>query len=49
MYKAAAVADVKRDFEEIFAESKQMTEEDCRANVFRRIFRSLIELIAPMI
>ena len=49
MYKAAAVADVKRDFEGIFAESKQMTEADCRVNVFRRIFRSLIELIAPMI
>ena len=49
MYKSAAVADVKRDFEEVFTESKQIKEEDCRAGVFRRIFRSLIERIAPMI
>ena len=49
MYKAPAVADVRRDFEEVFAVSKEMTTDDCRANVFRRIYRSLIELIAPMI
>ena len=49
MYKSSAVADVKRDFESVFSESKEMTAEDCRVGVFRRIFRSLIELIAPMI
>ncbi len=49
MYRAPAIADVRADFEGIFAVSKQITEEDCRVNVFRRVFRSLIELIAPMI
>lgn len=49
MYRAKMIPDVRRDLEEVFEVSREITLEDCRAGVFRRIFRSLIELIAPMV
>ena len=49
MFRSDTVADVKRDIEEVIAVSKKLTAEECRAGIPRRIFRSVIELIAPMI
>lgn len=49
MYKSAAVADIKRDYEEMIKVSREITLEDCRANIFKRFMRSVIELVAPLI
>ncbi len=49
MYRSAAIDDVKRDFDELFGVSREITPEDCKVGLFKRICRSLIELIAPMI
>ena len=49
IYDSPVISDIKKDYEDILAVSRQITLDDCKANVFTRLKRSLIELIAPMI
>ncbi len=49
LYESPIIPEIKKDYEDILSVSRQVTLEDCKANVFTRLLRSLIELIAPMI
>ncbi len=43
------INDIKEDFEEMFAVSHEVTEEDCKANFIKRAIRSVMDLMAPLI
>ena len=46
MYKTDSIADIKKDMENIFAESKHITES--KNSVTRQVFRGVLELLAPL-
>ena len=44
-----AVADIKRDFEEMFAVCRDVTEEYGKSGVIQRFWRYILRLIAPLV
>jgi len=48
MYACDAVMDVKADFMDSLGKCRRIGEEDCRDHFFRRLFRAVMALIAPM-
>jgi cardiolipin synthase len=50
MYDVPAVMDIKKDFVDALAMSHEVTAEECRrVNVFRRVFRALLNLASPLL
>lgn len=48
MYNSSAISDIAKDMENIFEESRLIDEESCRTSLFKRVFRAVIELFAPL-
>jgi cardiolipin synthase len=48
LYKTDSVLSVRDDFIKTLEVCREITAEDCRANVFVRIFRSILRLFAPI-
>ncbi len=48
MYGSSAVREVKEDFIKTLAHCEEITEEKCRANIFTRLFQSILRLFAPL-
>ncbi len=49
MYRASAVADIKTDMTRVLESSREITQTDCRVSFLRRLYRSVLDLIAPML
>ncbi len=49
MYRTDAIADIKTDFIRILESSREITAADCRVPFFRRLYRSVLGIIAPML
>ena len=49
MYRTPAIADIKTDFVRILESSREITPEDCRVSWLRRLYRSVLDIIAPML
>ena len=48
LYQTHSVLDVKRDFLETLESCRQITEKDCKANVFVQFFQSICRIFAPL-
>lgn len=49
MYKASCIKDILKDYKETLKLSHEITLEECKnVNVFRRIFRAILRLFAPL-
>lgn len=48
VYNSSTVLDIKEDFLKTQQVSKQITLEDCKSNVFLRIFQEILRLFAPL-
>ena len=49
MYQTACLKDIRRDFEETFARSHQVTLEECQdISIIRRFFRAFLNIISPV-
>lgn len=49
MYKTDCIMDIKKDFEETFAECRNVTEKyGIRPNLFVRFYKSILRLVAPL-
>lgn len=48
LWGASALKDIKRDLEDIFKVSREVTKESCKANIFKRAMRSVLEVMAPL-
>ena len=49
MYRTDAIADIKTDYIRILESSREITAADCRVPWFRRLYRSVLGIIAPML
>ena len=49
MYRTPAIADIKKDCIHILESSREITAADCRVSYLRRLYRSILEIIAPML
>lgn len=49
MYETSVIADIKKDCEETFSKSYQITLENRKQNVFGRLFDSVLRLISPLL
>lgn len=49
LYQTSCLKDIRRDFEETFACSHQVTLEECQSiSIFRRFFRAFLNIISPV-
>ncbi len=48
LYQTKSVLDVKRDFLKTLESCRQITEKDCKANVFVQFFQSICRIFAPL-
>ena len=49
MYGTPAVGEIKADFVRILESSREITRADCRVSLLRRLYRSVLELFAPLL
>lgn len=49
MYRTPAIDDIKTDFVRILESSREITPEDCRVSWLRRLYHSVLDIIAPML
>ena len=48
LYRTSSVAEVKEDFLKTQATCRQITDQDCKANVLMRLFRNVCRVFAPL-
>jgi len=48
IYDAPVIEDIRADLEKTIAESRRVTADSCKVNVFRRALRALLELFSPL-
>ena len=48
LYKTACLADMKTDFARMFADSREITEKDCKVGLLRDLFRAVLEIMSPL-
>ena len=48
LYQTDSIADIKRDYLETVARCREITESDCRANIFVWFFRGICRIFAPL-
>lgn len=49
MYRTSCLKDIRRDFEETFAVSHEVTLEECRdISIIRRFIRAFLNIVSPV-
>lgn len=48
LYKTPCLADMKTDFVRMFADSREITAKDCKVGLLRDLFRSVLEIMSPL-
>ncbi len=48
LYRAPVLADIKKDFTDILAVSREITLADCKVGFLRRLYRSVLEILSPL-
>ena len=48
LYKTPCLADMKADFVRMFADSREITLADCKVGLLRDLFRSVLEIMSPL-
>ena len=48
LYQTHSIASIKRDFLETLESCRQLTEKDCKANIFVQFFQSICRIFAPL-
>lgn len=49
LYKTPSVAEIKRDFENVFPLCREVTLENCKVSFIRGLFRSVLDFLAPLL
>ncbi len=49
MYRTPCIPSIKADFEETFAECREVTLETCRVSPLRSLYRSILDLLSPLL
>ncbi len=47
-YKTSSIADIEADFHQTLAQCRQITEEECRPNLFIKILQDICRIFAPL-
>lgn len=49
MYRTPAIGEIKTDLLRILESSREITAQDCKVSYLRRLYRSVLDIIAPML
>ena len=49
LYSKNTITDIKKDFDAIFKDSKQLTKKDIKSNIFKKILFAVLKIIAPLL
>lgn len=49
LYKAPCIGDIKQDFDETFSKCREVTLENCKVSFFRGLFRSVLDILSPLL
>jgi len=49
MYRTPCIADIKSDFENTFGQCREVTAENCRVGFFRALYRSVLDILSPLL
>ncbi len=49
LYKTPCIKDIKEDFRKVFPKCREVTLENCKVSFFRGLFRSVLDILSPLL
>ncbi len=49
MYRTPCICHIKEDFEKTFAQCRRVTEENCKVGLLRSLYRSVLDILSPLL